>query len=78
MTQVRVYNNHLRGRNGFWFRWKQEGKSLKFFYTNDEYKKFSGNLKSLDRIDKKIEPEVRKSIEDAQKRSVELRQEHKQ
>ena len=76
MTQVKVYNNHLRGKTGFWFRWRYEGKSLKFFYTNDEYKKFSGNLKSLDLIDKKIESEVRKSIEDAQKRSIELRQKH--
>ncbi|MBU4257282.1 hypothetical protein KKC04_02625 [Patescibacteria group bacterium] len=74
MTQIKVYNNHLRGKAGIWFHWKHEGVNFRFFHSKDKHKAFANNLKSLDRIDKEIELEVEKSIAETGKRSNELAQ----
>lgn len=74
MTQVKIYNEKMRKRYGFWFWWKIEGTRFKYFRTKTEQKEFSRNLDSLERIDKTIEKEVESIIEKAEKRSKKLAQ----
>jgi|GEM_PF-541300 len=68
MTQVKIYNNHLR--NEYLFLWKHEGRSFKFYNSNEAYNKFSKNLDSMNNIDECIKEEVEESLEYA-KRKVE-------
>lgn len=75
MTQIKVYNNHLRSKAGAWFHWKHEGVNFRPFLSRDKHKAFANNLKSLDRIDKEIKFEVEKSIAETKKRSDELAKE---
>jgi hypothetical protein len=74
MTQIKIYNELMRGKHGYWFWWKQEGTKFKYFRTKSEQKEFSRNLDSLDRIDKVIKQEVDLSIENAEKRFEKLSQ----
>lgn len=74
MTQVKIYNEKMRNRFGYWFLWKQEGTRLKYFRDKAEQKAFSRNLDSLDRIDKVIEKEVKSMLEKAEERSKKLAQ----
>ena len=68
MAQVKIYNEKLRKRYGYWFRWKHEGIKLKYFRNKTEQKEFTKNLDSLDRIDKAIQKEVESMIAKAEKR----------
>lgn len=68
MVQAKVYNEHLRGRFGFGFRWKHESVSCRYFRNKIDLKKFSKNLDSLESIDKAIQKEVDKEIAEATKR----------
>ncbi|TAL49467.1 hypothetical protein EPN83_00370 [Patescibacteria group bacterium] len=72
MTQVKIYNEKLRRRNGHLFLWKQEGTKFKFFRNKKEQKAFARNLDSLDRIDKVIEKEVQNAITNAEDRAKKL------
>lgn len=72
MTQVKIYNEKMRGRNGCWFLWKQEGTKLKYFWDKKAQKAFSRNPESLDRIDGVIKKEVESMIAKAEQRSVDL------
>lgn len=74
MTQIKIYNQHLRKKHGYWFLWKQERTKLKYFRNKTEQKKFARNLDSLDRIDKVIQKEVETAIKDAEDRAVKLSQ----
>ncbi|MBU1202987.1 hypothetical protein KKH39_03025 [Patescibacteria group bacterium] len=72
MTQVKIYNDHLRKRSGKWFLWKCEGINFRYFRSKVKQKEFSRNLNSLERIDKIIEKEVKSAIQDAENRAAEL------
>ena len=74
MTQIKMYNEHLRKKHGCWFLWKHEGTKLKYFRNKAEQKKFARNLDSLDRIDKVIQKEVETAIKDAEERAAKLSQ----
>ena len=76
MTQIKIYNNHLRKKygKGYWFLWKNEGTRLKYFNNKAKQNKFSRNLDSLDRIDKIIKKDVELSIKEMEERIVKLSQ----
>jgi hypothetical protein len=76
MTQIKIYNNNVRKRWGFYFVWKNEGRRFKFFKNKTEYKKFSRNLDSIDRIDRIIQKEVDEAIINAKERSAKLNIQH--
>src|SRR3989344_2419704 len=71
MTQVKVYNNHLREPCGFVFRWKNEGIGFRLFYKKFELIKVANSLENLDRIDadKEIKAEVIAAIQKAEDRA---------
>lgn len=72
MTQIKIYNEHLRKKRGYWFLWKHEGTKFKYFRNKAEQKKFSRNLDSLERIDEAIQPEIEAAIKDAEERAKKL------
>lgn len=72
MTQIKIYNDHLRRKRGYWFLWKHEGTKFKYFRNKAEQKKFSRNLDSLERIDEVIQPEVEAAIKEAEERAQKL------
>ena len=74
MTQVKIYNEKLRSKHGYWFWWKQEGTKFKYFRNKKKQKAFSRNLDSLDRIDGAINKEVETVIAKAEERSKKLSQ----
>lgn len=74
MTQIKVYNEHLRKKYGYWFLWKHEGTKFKYFRNKTEQKNFSRNLDSLDQIDKAIQKEVETVIKNAEDRATKLSQ----
>lgn len=74
MTQIKIYNEHLRKKCGYWFLWKHEGTKLKYFRNKPEQKKFAGNLDSLDRIDKVIQKKVESAIKETENRATKLSQ----
>ena len=74
MTQVKIYNEKLRKRHGFWFWWKIEGTRFKYFRTKAKQKEFARNLDSLERIDAIIKNEVDSLIKKAEERSKKLAQ----
>lgn len=74
MTQIKIYNEHLRKKRGNWFLWKHEGTKFKYFRNKNEQKAFARNLDSLERIDKVIQKEVEAAIADAEGRSKKLSQ----
>ena len=75
MTQIKIYNEHLRKKYGCWFLWKHEGTKFKYFRNKTEQKKFSRNPDSLEKIDKVIQKEVDDAIKDAEERALKLSQE---
>jgi hypothetical protein len=77
MTQIKIYNEHLRKKYGHWFLWKHEGTKLKYFRNKTEQKEFARNLDSLERIDKAIQKEVELAITEAEKRAEKLAQDYK-
>lgn len=72
MTQIKIYNDHLRRKHGYWFLWKHEGTKFRYFRNKAEQKKFSRNLDSLERIDEVIQPEVEAAIKEAEERAQKL------
>ena len=74
MTQVKIYNEKLRKRHGYWFWWKIEGTRFKYFHTKAKQKEFARNLDSLERIDLIIKNEVDSLIKKAEERSKKLAQ----
>lgn len=74
MTQVKIYNEKLRKRYGYWFWWKIEGTRFKYFRTKAKQKEFARNLDSLERIDGIIKGEVDLLIKKAEERSKKLAQ----
>jgi len=74
MTQVKIFNEKMRERHGFWFWWKQEGTRFKYFHIKEEQKAFSRNLDSLERIDKVIQDDVKTALDKAEERSRKLAQ----
>jgi len=74
MTQIKIYNEHLRKKHGYWFLRKHEGTKLKYFRNRAEQKRFARNFDSLDHIDKAIQKEVETAIKDAEDRAVKLSQ----
>jgi hypothetical protein len=74
MTQVKIYNEKLRKRHGYWFWWKIEGTRFKYFRTKAQQKEFARNLDSLERIDGIIKDEVDSLIKKAEERSRKLAQ----
>ena len=68
MIQIKIYNEHLRKKHGYWFLWKHEETKFKYFRNKAYQKKFYRNLDSLDRIDKAIQKEVEKATKDAEDR----------
>lgn len=74
MTQVKIFNEKLRKRHGFWFWWKIEGTRFKYFRNKAKQREFARNLDSLERIDKTIQKEVESMITKAEERSVKLSQ----
>ncbi|OGE03345.1 hypothetical protein A3B21_04270 [Candidatus Uhrbacteria bacterium RIFCSPLOWO2_01_FULL_47_24] len=74
MTQIKIYNEHLRRKHSHWFLWKYEGTKFKYFYNKAEQKQFSRNLDSLERIDMVIRTEVEAAIKEAEARAEKLSQ----
>ena len=74
MTQIKIYNEHLRRKRGYWFLWKHERTKFKYFCNKKEQKQFSRNLDSLERIDEVIRTEVEASINEAEERAKKLSQ----
>lgn len=74
MTRIKIYNEHLRKKHGYWFLWKHEGTKFKYFRNKTEQKKFARNLDSLERIDKVIQKEVEDATKDAEDRASKLQQ----
>ena len=74
MTQVKIYNEKLRARHGFWFWWKHEGTRFKYFRDKVAQKAFARNLDSLERIDKAIEKDVKTALDKAAERAEKLAQ----
>jgi len=74
MTQIKIYNEHLRKKYSCWFLWKHEGTKLKYFRNKTEQRNFARNLDSLDRIDKVIQKEVEEAIKDAEDRASKFSQ----
>jgi len=74
LTQIKIYNEHLRKKHGYWFLWKCEGTKFKYFRNKAEQKNFSRNLDSMKRIDKVIQKEVEDAIKDAEDRASKLQQ----
>lgn len=74
MTQVKIYNEKMRKRYGYWFWWKIEGTRFKYFRTKAKQKEFARNLDSLGRIDGIIKGEVDSLIKKAEERSKKLAQ----
>src|SRR3989344_1846095 len=74
MTQIKIYNEHLRRKRGYWFLWKHEGTKFKYFRNKEEQKQFSRNLDSLERIDEVIRTEVEASMNEAEERAKKLSQ----
>lgn len=74
MMQVKIYNEKMRKKYGFWFWWKQEGTRFKYYRAKTQQKEFSRNLDSLERIDKVIQKEVESMIIKAEERSVKFSQ----
>ncbi|MBI3335104.1 MAG: hypothetical protein HY001_01225, partial [Candidatus Portnoybacteria bacterium] len=72
MTQIKIYNDRLRKKYGYWFCWKCESTKFKYFRRKSEQKKFARNLDSLDRIDTIIEKQVESDIQDAEARGAKL------
>lgn len=72
MTQIKIYNEHLRKKYSCYFLWKHEGTKLKYFRNKTKQKNFARNLDSLDRIDKVIKKEVEDAIKDAEDRVAKL------
>ena len=74
MTQVKIYNEKMRKRYGFWFWGKIEGTRFKYFRTKTKQKEFARNLDSLERIDEIMGSEVESLIKKAEERSKKLAQ----
>ncbi|PIR76699.1 MAG: hypothetical protein COU32_00665 [Candidatus Magasanikbacteria bacterium CG10_big_fil_rev_8_21_14_0_10_42_10] len=72
MTQIKIYNEYLRKKHGYWFLWKHEGTRFKYFQNKIDQKKFSRNLDSLEKIDKAIQKEVDNAIRNADVRASKL------
>ncbi len=68
MTQVKIFNEKIRGQHGFWFWWRLEGTRFKYFRKKEEQKAFSRNFESLERIDKVIQDEVKAALDKAEER----------
>jgi len=74
MTQIKIYNDKMRGRKGFWFLWRHEGTKFKYFRNKAGQKTFARNLDSMDRIDKTIQFDVTNAINKAEERLTRLAQ----
>lgn len=72
LTQIKIYNEHLRKKYGWYFLWKHEGTEFKYFCNKVEQKNFSRNLESIERINEAIREEVEKAIKDAERRAKNL------
>lgn len=72
MTQIKIYNEHMRKKYGRWFLWKHEGTNLKYFRYRTEQIKFARNLNAIEHIDKVINKEVMAEVKEAEDRIAEL------
>lgn len=74
ILQTKVYNEKVRQPflKGKFARWKYEGINFKYFRTHKDFKKFTRNLDSIDRIDTLIEPEVHTALEEMKRRAESL------
>lgn len=66
-TRLKIFNDLLRRRLGYWIWWKMEGTKFKYFWTKDEQKKFARNLGSMERIDALIEEQVIEALAETEK-----------
>jgi hypothetical protein len=73
MVQLKVYNNLLRERHGYWVWWRNESTWLKYFRTKTEQKKYARTLNSLDAIDALIETKVQQIMQEAETRGEKFR-----
>jgi hypothetical protein len=62
LTEIKVYNDKVRTKNGFWVRWKYEGTSFKSFRNKIGWKRYYQDPSSIDRIDSYIKDEVEKIL----------------
>ncbi len=62
LSEIKVYNDKMRGRYGFLVRWKNEGTSFKYFKNKKDWKKYHQDLSCIDRIDPLIKDEVDKIL----------------
>jgi len=58
LMQIKVYNSKMRGRWGWYMRWKYEGVSFKYFKNKKEILNYNQELPCVDRIDALINQEV--------------------
>ena len=58
LTRIKVYNAFLRKKLGFFYLWKHEGTSFKYFKNNMKADEYSVEMVSLERIDKLINDKV--------------------
>ena len=75
MTQIKIYNEHMRKKHSYWFLWKHEGTKFKYFRNKAEQGAFARNLDSLERIDGAIQKEVGAAIAATEERSKSLARE---
>lgn len=66
MTRLKIFNDLLRKRWGFWVWWKMEGTRFKYFRDGKQQKAFSRNLGSMERIDVIIQKDVEEALKEAE------------
>lgn len=72
LIQVKIYNEWLRKRYGYWTWWKIENAGKKFFWTKSAQNQFTKSIEALDRMDKLLDERVQEVIEKIEKRSVSI------
>lgn len=64
LMQIKVYNSMMRGRRSWFYKWKYEGVSFKYFKNRKEIEKYNEELDCIDRIDGLIADRVNKNLEE--------------
>lgn len=66
LMEIKIYNSKMRGKWGFFYKWKFEGISFKYFKNQKMIEKYNQELACIDRIDLIFKKEVDESILDGE------------
>jgi hypothetical protein len=72
LLRVKIYNNHIRSRFGWYFYWQAEGRSFKYFRDRASYNAYSRTIELCDRIDAIIESEVNEELNKLESKAPQL------